>query len=546
MLLHLVRRSGQLVEKEELMRRVWPGIHVEESSFSHNISVIRKALGRQASGESFIETVSKRGYRFVAPVTSLDRKPQPLCIAVIPFRSLGAANGDDYFGVGLADTLINRLTNLAVLTVRPTSAILTFGGPHQDALEAGRALRVDSVLDGHYQLAGDRLRITVQFIRVSDGKPLWAEKFDARVTDVFEVQDAISEQLAKVLELNLTREQEGMLSRHSTASQESYHLYLKGRHLLRKYAPGTLAIDCLKQALELDQDYALAHAELAFAYIILGPSLMPGGEAMAEAKRAAVRALDLDPDLVEARTTMAMLKFWYDWDRTGSEELYLGLLSRNPNYPMAYGGYGWFLTAMGRFEEAQIVLEKGLALDPLSPTALTDMGLPFYFARQYRSSIEWFERALELDPYFWYGHYRLGISCVMAGDLDRAIPTLQRAQEMMGNVSPDFATALAWAYAMAGNRPEAQGLLTQIGSMEGPNNLGAYDLAAVHLALGDNRRALQLLALAVDRREKWVSWMKVDPRWKRLEAEPSFTDLLARIGLSPSIRTTSKNSGRGK
>jgi DNA-binding winged helix-turn-helix (wHTH) protein len=238
-LLTLVRNSGRLVDKDALMQAVWPDTCVEESSFTRNVSTLRKALGLQPDGSPYIETVTRCGYRFRAPVVTAASDGPCRTLAVLPFRHMGPGDGDDTLGFGLADALITRLSNIAEITVRPTSAVMRYVERQHEAVDAGRELGVEAVLDGHIQQNGDRFRLTVQFLRVDDGKPLWAGKFDSSEPDVFALQDSIADRVAIALELKLTTHQRELLRKRHTSSPEAYHLCEKGRYQMRKFGIST-------------------------------------------------------------------------------------------------------------------------------------------------------------------------------------------------------------------------------------------------------------------------------------------------------------------
>lgn len=237
-LLALVRNHGRLVTKRELMDAVWPGVHVEEIGLARNISVLRKALGG-SDDERFIETIPRQGYRFVAGVTAVrrpshpDAEAEPGAIAVLPLKQIGSESAESYLGLGIADALIARLSGLRQLVVRPTNAVRLYGSHRQDPTVAGRALRVDWVLDGCLQLNDDRVRVTVQLVRIDDAATLWAEKYDEPVTDIFTLEDSISKRVAEVLAVRLSAEELTKLGKRGTASAEAHHL-LEGPVLLEQ------------------------------------------------------------------------------------------------------------------------------------------------------------------------------------------------------------------------------------------------------------------------------------------------------------------------
>jgi DNA-binding winged helix-turn-helix (wHTH) protein/tetratricopeptide (TPR) repeat protein len=532
LLLTLVRRSGHLVEKDELMRAVWPDTYIEESSFTRNVSILRKALGAQQDGSPYIETVTRVGYRFIAPVSQERGEASARSLAVLPFRTIGADAGDESLGFGISDALITRLSNIAEITVRPTSAVMKFAESVSDAAAAGRELAVESVLDGHIQRFGGKLRLTAQFLRVSDGKPLWAEAFETADADLFVLQDSIAEQVAAALELRLTDRQKELLRKRHTVNAEAYRLYEIGRYEIRRFGPGARAFDALRKAIEIDPEYALPHAELGLAYFTHGPYFMDNAEAMRLAQWYIDQALRFDPTLSDARTLTAMFRYWIGYDRVGADQAYRETIALDPNSAIAHHGYGWYLAAVGRFDEAELEIEKAVALDPLSQTLAVDRGLPALFARRYERALAWFDAALRLDPLFWYAHVRAGFVRSCSGDLDGGAGHLQKASQLTGGGYPDIELLAGWTATLAGDRKKGRTVLDRYRNRSGPPWISAYEIAAVHLALDDREAALESLLIACAERDKWLGWLGVDPRFDRLREEPRFREIERIAGFS--------------
>jgi DNA-binding winged helix-turn-helix (wHTH) protein/Tfp pilus assembly protein PilF len=535
-LLTLVRNSGRLVDKDALMQAVWPDTCVEESSFTRNVSTLRKALGLQPDGSPYIETVTRCGYRFRAPVVTAASDGPCRTLAVLPFRHMGPGDGDDTLGFGLADALITRLSNIAEITVRPTSAVMRYVERQHEAVDAGRELGVEAVLDGHIQQNGDRFRLTVQFLRVDDGKPLWAGKFDSSEPDVFALQDSIADRVAIALELKLTTHQRELLRKRHTSSPEAYHLCEKGRYQMRKFGISTSGLEYLKQAIQIDPEYALAYAELGLAYFMNGPYMMAADEAIAQARRNIDMALELDPSLTDARTAAAMFGFWIDWKRLETDALYGALVASDPNSVMTRHGYAWYLVAMGRFEEAERELAHALRLDPLSPVLHVDRGLPRYFAGDHSVALVLFRQAIEFEPHFWYALYRAAPAHVLNGEIARGIDLLRKCSDMVGGGAPEIDLSLAWALAMAGECRGAEQIVSRYSDRIQPPWISAYEIAAVHVALGDSTSAFEWLETACNERDRWLGWIAVDPRFDRLRNDARFSTVLRRAGFAVHAR----------
>jgi DNA-binding winged helix-turn-helix (wHTH) protein/tetratricopeptide (TPR) repeat protein len=539
-LAELLAQHGEVLSKDELLERVWPGAFVEEATLTQNVYTLRKALGRAGAGRQYIATVPRRGYRFVAPVEVEEGGPERQAaqapvgsLAVLPFEPLGGDPEDAYLGLGLADALITRLSNLHPLTVRPTSAVRRYLGAGRDPVAAGRDLRVDAVLDASLKRSGDRLRITVQLVGVREAAPLWAAQFDAQTAEIFELEDSISRRLADELRLHLSREQRARLGRPTTRSPEAYRAYARGRYLWNRRTEESLqaAVACFREAIALDPDYALAHCGLADCSVLLPlyGSVAPQ-EAFPQAMAAAERALDLDPLLAEAHTSLAYARFFYGWDWAAAERGFARALELNPGYATAHHWRSFLLAALGRHAEAVAEAERALELDPLSLVISTDLGLILHFGRETRTAIEQFRRTLELDPQFAYAHFGLGHAWLQAGRLADAVAEHRRAAEL----SPGSATmraALGLALARAGHSGQARRLAAELAELARERYVEASHFAFVAIGLGEKAQAIEWLGKACDERSRFVvfldRWSVYDP----LRGEPGWEELRRRVGL---------------
>ena len=538
-LLALVRHPGRVLDKEELMRMVWPDSVVEEGNLAVTIFMLRRVLAEAPDGGSYIETVPRRGYRFVAPV--IDRPPaEPTApegaealksIAVLPFQALGPDDRDEYLGLGMADALITRLSSLSQIRVRPTSVARQYGGG-LDAQTAGRQLKVDAVLEGSIRRSGDRIRVSVQLVSVRSMEPLWAEKFDEEFTDIFAVEDSISERVATALLLRLTGEERKRLTKRPTENTEAYQLCLKGRYFFSKETEDGVkkGVEYLQQAIDIDPAYALAYAWMADSYCWLSHFYSRPREAMPKAKDAASQALALDASLAEAHTALALVRMWYDWDFPGAEAAFQQALAINPNYAVARLWYAFFLTAMGRQAEGIREIKLAHALDPLSLFVNSGVGFPFYYSRQYGPAREQAERLIEMEPHFWTGHWLLGLVCVELGEFDTASAALQKAITLSGG-GAEMIAALGHGYAVAGKRQQAHRVLAELTQLADHRYVSPYHVAAIYAGLGDHQAALDRLGQAYQDRSEWLVWLKVDPRVDPLRDDLGFRQLLERVGL---------------
>ncbi len=536
----LLERPGEVLPKEQLLERIWPDTFVEEGILTQNIYTLRKALQEAGGTRSFIETVPRRGYRFVGPVAEHEAPARPALeaaavssIAVLPFEPLTGNPDDAYLGLGLADALITRLSNLRRLTVRPTSAVRRYLGVDRDPAVISRALQVEAVLDGTLQRSGDGLRITVQLIGAREAAPLWATKFDARTADLFALEDSISQQLADELQLRLSRQERDRLSRAPTPNPEAYDVYLRGRFFWNRRTREGLekAISSFREAIALDPDFALGHAGLADCYVLLplyGP--FAPREVFPQAIAAAERALALDDSLAEAHTSLAYARFLYERRWEEAERGFRRAIDLNPGYPTAHQWHAFLLSALGRHEEAIAGVRQARDLDPLSLVINADFGMVLYFARQYAGAVEQFRKTLELEPSFAYAHFGLGHAWQQQGRLAEAVEEQRRAVELAPGNSV-LQAALGQALARAGHPDKARRILAELEERAAREYVEASDFAFLWTALGEPDRAIDRLEQACDERSRFVAFLATWPIYDPLRGHPRWPELLERAGL---------------
>jgi TolB-like protein/Tfp pilus assembly protein PilF len=555
-LLALVCHSGRLLGKDELMKMIWQDSFVEEGNLTQNIFILRKVLGESPHDHQYIVTIPGHGYRFVAEVREITREVADFrhkasdisgqsaaqraealtSLAVLPFISLYSEGDHEYLGPGIADTLITRLSNIKRLTVRPTTSVLKYINARPDPLEAGRELNVDAVLDGRIQRAGDALRVTMQLIRVRDGRTLWAEKFDEKFTNIFEVQDSISEQVMRALAVQLTSDEQKMLTKRYTQSVEAFQLYIKGRHFWNKRTVEGLkrGMDCAQQAIDIDPTYTMAYIGLADSYNLLaGYAGLAPQETFPKARAAALRAQEIDDTLSEAEASLAFVAYRYDWNWTAAEERFRRAVELKPDYPTAHHWYGEYLAAMGRFAESIAELERAQQLDPLSLPINTDLGQSLYFARQYASAIEQLQKTLEMGRGFVRAYVILGAAYERKGLYADSIAAFSKAREIAGENQLAIG-GFGRACAIAGRRDEALEALRELKRMSEQRYVSNYNIAEIHMGLGDHDEALKWLWKAYESRDVWLVWLRVNPAFDPLRADTRFTELLRRVGFSSS------------
>jgi DNA-binding winged helix-turn-helix (wHTH) protein/TolB-like protein/Flp pilus assembly protein TadD len=606
-LLLLAQNSGRIVEKDELMAAIWPDTIVEESNLTQTVYVLRKILGQDANGEKFIQTIPKRGYRFLHELRvvpdesdlSIEHRTQspmvirqpaltpaeemalpetlganernshrrlrvgwrfllPLSaaalvttlfflywnhkssesrtsihsIAVLPFQSIGLPESDSYLGLGLADALISRLGNLKQVQVRPTSAVRIYVTPPTDLKSVGAQLKVDALLEGNIQRVGDRIRVTVELVNVADGAQLWSRQFDEQLTDMLGVEDAISTKVTGSLATALTAQEQTQLAKRYTNNPEAYQAYLKARYYYNK---GTAdgwqrTLQYFNEAVEKDPNFALAHAGLADAYQRMASVYLPAAEAEPLARSEALRALQLDDTLHEAHLQLGLVKLYYDWDWRASDIELSRAIELNPNYVEGHSWRGLYLMCMGRFDEAIAEMKRAEQLDPVSLPARTLVGWAYFHARRFDEAIKVHQATLEMDQNFEWAHQSLGWAYVQKGSYKEAIDELKRARELLD--SSFNVAGLGYAYAMAGNRNEAQKSLAELIDRSKREHVPFYLIAVLYGALGQKQEALASLEEGYKTRAGQLIYLRVDPRLDVLRSEPGFKSLLQRLNLN--------------
>ena len=455
-------------------------------------------------------------------------------IAVLPLLPLEGSDEDvETLGLAMADALINRLSAMEPLVVRPTSAVQELRGRRRNPAFIGAQLGVAAVMDGSLQRSGDRLRVSLQLLRVPDGATLWAGSFDTVLTDPFAVQDAISAQVGQELSLRLSARRSRQRGTRGTADPEAYQEYVRGRYFWNRRTEGDLrkAMDHFRAAIARDPAFAAAHAGLADCWVLLPLyGNLPPREAFPRAIAAARAALDLDPELAEAHTSLAYAKLMYEWDWRAAEEEFRHAQRLDPHYPTGAHWHAYLLSALGRHEEAIAQVRLAQQLDPLSLVINADHGLVLYFARRHEEAIAQFERALELDPRFAYGRFGLALAQAAAGRVEEAVGEAEQAVELSGGSSVNQGL-LAYAFGLAGRRAEAEAVLAALEerAARAPVQAGAFALA--HAGLGDRDRALASLRRAYEDRSRFVVFLKVWPIYDPLRDDPRFAALVREVGL---------------
>ena len=456
-------------------------------------------------------------------------------LAVLPFQVLRVEEkADEFLGMGLADAIITKLSNLQRIMVRPTSAVVKYFDGTHNILAAGQELNVGYVLDGRIQRAGDRLRLTVQLVRIRDGSPLWAAKFDENYTDLFTVEDSISEQVADALVPRLTGEEREVLLRRETENSDAYRAFLKGRYFWNRFTPEDFAkaLEYFREAVRLDPHYAQAHVGIADYYnwaAIFG--LGTPGENFPPAKAAAIRALELDDSLAEAYAALAFTNLCYDWDWETAEQRFRRAIELNPNYGPAHQWYSNLLAAQGRFAEAIAEIKRAQEINPLSLMDRSIGGWTYYHARQYHLAERELKAIVDTERNFTNSYLILGFVYERLARYEEAIEYLDKAIDLIpGTIVP--LAVKGYVLAASGKREEALEVLAQLNKLNEERYVSPYFPALVNAGLGDRDAALSSLERAFEQRDEWLVWLGVEPKFDEFRSERRFKKLLAGIGLT--------------
>lgn len=435
-------------------------------------------------------------------------------IAVLPFMDLSPGKDQEYFCDGLAEEIINDLSRLKVLRIVSRNSSFQFKGQNLNIAKIGQSLNVQKILEGSIRKGGNRIRIAVRLINVSDGFLVWADTYERELADIFEIQDDISRSVVENLKIQLAGASVKELAKHYTENVEAYSSYLRGRFYWNKRTAESLktSIDYFQSAIKMDSKYALAHSGLADAYIVLGLyGRSSPSEVMPKALQAAEQALQIDELLPEAHISLACARAVYEWKWSEAENHFSRGLELKPEYAEAHHWYAInFLTPLSRFEEAVQEIKRALDLEPSSLVIDATVGLIYYFARQTDAAIDHFHRALDMDPDFPVTNLFLGQAYVQKSRFNEAIDYFQRALKFYGDSNNALAN-YGYAAACAGKKDVARKVLKQLLDAAKKRYVSSYDIASVYCGLGDTEKALSSLEKALEEHAFLLCYMNVDP-----------------------------------
>ena len=456
-------------------------------------------------------------------------------VAVLPFVNSGADPEAEYLSDGITESIINILSQLPSLRVIARSTVFRYKGREINPQNVGRELAVRVVLTGRVRQLGNRLVIGTELEDVVDGRQVWGEQYNRQLADIFAVQEEISKEITEKLRLKLTGEDRSRLAKHYTRNALAYQLYLKGRYCWNKRSQEGLrkAIEYFEQAIANDPDYAMAYAGLADCYGVIGSAGYgdpPPRDAMVKAKATALKAIELDETLAEAHASLAFVRFRWDWDWLQAEKEFYRAVELNPNYASARHWYAFYLAAMGRLEEGIAEMNRARELDPLSLVVNTGLGRLLHFAREYDQAIEQYQKTLEMDPTFAQVHFDLGMAYLQKGMFEEATARFQKGVTLSGGL-PAMVMALGYVHALRGKRAEAEQILDQLQEPSKQRQISPLYKAFIYAALGKKDQAFEELQRGYEDRSGLLVYLKVEPMFDSLRADPRFQNLLRRVGL---------------
>jgi TolB-like protein/DNA-binding winged helix-turn-helix (wHTH) protein/Flp pilus assembly protein TadD len=594
-LLCLLENPGELVTRDELRQRLWPAETYGNFEDGLNAAVkrLRQALNDSAGNPRFVETLPRRGYRFLAPVQiinaaedrpnlieiqsaelapragdlpeakgvlrSLSWKrsswalllvllgvaawmlrpkngPSPVIrsLAVLPLENLSHDPSQDYFADGMTDELITELGQISELRVISRTSAMTYKGAHKSLPQIAGELNVDAVVEGTVLRSGDQVRITAQLIQASADKHLWAQSYEGDVHQTLALQRQVARAIAEEIQIELTSHERDVLKSVKTVNPDAYEAYLKGRFFWNKRtADGmTMAIDYFNRAIEKDPNYAPAYAGLTDAYALAGDwkyGVLAPKDAYPKAKAAALKAVELDGTLGEAHISLALCLDNFDWDFSYAGKEFTRGIELSPSYATGHDWYGWHLASLGRNGEALGQVEKAENLDPLSLIIGSDLAEELLIDHRYDEAATQTQKTINMDRFFAPAHYVLGATFVQKHKYDEAIAELQKATQLSEG-STAFNANLAYAYAVSGRRSEAVKILADLKNQSQHGFSNAPEIALVYVGMNDKDRAMTWLNKAFD--ERFSPWVLMRPAFDPLRSDPRFQDLMHRIGLS--------------
>jgi TolB-like protein/Tfp pilus assembly protein PilF len=540
LLILLVERRRQLVSRADIAKRLWDSSVFVDVEMGVNTAIrkLRKALRDSRESPAFVETISGKGYRFIAPVDAVlpERHQETIeSVAVLPFTNDCADPDAEYLSDGITETLINNLSQVWNLRVVARSTVFRYKGKEADPQKAGSDLHVRAVVSGRLLQRGSTLIVRAELMDVATGAQLWGGQYNRQAEDVFLLQGDLSREISEKLQLQLTGDQKQRLTKRYTEDPEAYRLYLKGRyHWNKRSADGfQKAVEYFRQALDKDPAYSLAYAGLADTYAYLPIfHVVPPREAMPKAKTAAAKAVEIDDHLAEPHVSLGYVSFIYDGDWSAAGKHFEQALALNPAYTGAHTFYAFYLSSLGRSEEALAVAKRAVDRDPASPAVSHSLAVQLYLARQFDQAIEQAHNTLEMDARFAISYQVLGEVYLSKGMYREALLALEQFCALSRSSATSRAL-LAYSHARLGEHSAALRIIEELTAASKHSLVPALLFALIYAALDDQDQAFSWLEKAYEERFYRLAYLKVEALWDPLRSDSRFAELLRRVGIPP-------------
>jgi TolB-like protein/DNA-binding winged helix-turn-helix (wHTH) protein/Tfp pilus assembly protein PilF len=613
----LLEHPSEVVTREELHRKLWPADAFVDFDAGLNTAVrkLREALGDSTDKPRFVETLPRRGYRFLAaaekvtdqdasapgadkPVTDSPFGDAPLVrsqeppvtqtrpsglrpavgalgtlatlaivlvvgvrwlrvvpraqpphiqsLAVLPLENLSQDPDQEYFADGMTDELITSLAKIRALRVISRSSVIPFKRTQKPLGEIARALKVDAVVEGTVRRSANRVRISAQLVQAASDTHVWAETYEGDLSNVLVLQSTVARDIARQIKVTLTPQEEARLARSRLLNPEAHEAYLKGGFFCSKRTEEGIqkGIQYLEKAIRIDPTYAPAYAALANCHTDANRAhLRRPDEAYAEAKAAAVKALELDDEIAEAHAMLGVVRLYSDRDWSAAEKEFKRAIDLEPEDGTVHQRYALGLAAMSRLNDALAEIRRGRDVDPLMVILNANVGQILYYGRQYQRAMEEFKKALEMEPTMVAALQGLGHTYVQMGRYAEAIAEFQKARLDGGSL---VAAQLGHAYAESGKRGEAIRILNELKDLSRQKYIPPFDIALIYIGLGEKDQAFEWLQKSDAERSRDMAFLEVDPVFDPLRSDPRFADLLHHVGLSSHGADESENTARRK
>jgi len=539
----LLEHPGKVITREELKKRIWPSDTFVDFDHGINNAIkrLREALADTAETPRYIETLPRRGYRFIAAtdLTARATASSIQSLAVLPLENLSRDPEQEYFADGLTEALITSLAKISALRVVSRTTAMHYKGIHRPLPEIARELQVDGVVEGTVQRSGERVRISAQLLEARSDTHLWAESYERNLRDVLELQSEVARAIAKEIQVKLTPQEQRQLAGHPV-NAEAYEAYLKARYHWNKVNPNAMsrAVEYFQQAIAKDPSYAAAYTGLADCSSRLGWwGYVSPDRGFCAGKAAAQKAVEMDAALAEAHGSLAWAIMHSDCDSIAAENEFQRAFELNPNYATVTHFFAACLMVMGKWDESIAEIKRVLRLDPLSLLVNMTAALILCFAGRFDESIEYSRKALELDPTFAGARWALGFAYQGKKMYELAVSELQKAIQLSDGHAL-FIFALGHIYASAGKRDEALTTIDELNELSKCRYVMPYWIACIYAGLHEKDEAFRWLERAYDERSSWLVYTRVAPYLDNVRSDPRFQDLLRRMNFPHAVPST--------